>query len=327
MGDEAALVALSVPTGSRVLVVGPEPSLLDQLAARDCRTWSVVADDSPAFPGRGRSEGVVVGDLDHLDVAGAFPGLQVEVVVLMGTLARVMFPGDLLRRVAKVLVPDGRVVASVPNASHVPRRLQSWQGFAHSEDGGQGRPLLRTFLGSQIDVLLAENGLSTVDTLRVRPAPVDTLPPELASLPAAVLDFLRSDADADVDHFVVIASPAAGPCVAAPSLAEALQSQLRVAEEAAKERKDALEVLEGELDALQLDLAIKDDFAIELRGQVQTAEMATARMQSELASARAGLERAEDEVRAQALELEALRRRVKRGPAALLFDLFARRRR
>lgn len=321
MDDLGDLVALSVPAGSRVLAVAPEPALLERLVARNCRTWAVVADDSPALSARTLCEGVVVGDLDHLDVAEALPGLEVDVVVLMGTLAHVMVPAELLRRVGKVLVPEGRVVASVPNASHAGRRLRFWQGTGHDEEVGPGRTLLRAFAGDRIGQLLTENGLSVLDTLRVRrPFTGDTTP-----LPAAVSAFLESGEDADVDHYVLIASPAAGPHVAVPSVAEELQSRLHRAEQAVAERDAALGEMAEELKALQLDLAIKDDFAVELRGQVQTVEMTAAGLQAELGEARAEAARAQQELGRQTEELDDLRRRVGRGPVGSVREWIDRR--
>ena len=313
MSDLGDLVALSVPAGSRVLAVAPEPALLHGLAGRDCRIWAVVGDDSPALPARSLCEDVVVTDLDHLDLADALPALEVDAVVLMGTLAHVTVPAELLRRVAKVLGPEGQLVASVPNASHAGRRLRFWHGTAQDEEVGPGRALLRAFARERADQLLNENGLSVVDTLRVRrPFAGD------ASLPAAVAAFLGSGEDADVDHYVLIASPAAGPERSVPSVAEELQNRLHRAELAVAERDAALADLEQELQALQLDLAIKDDFAVELRGQVQTVEMRAAHLEGELGEARAGAERARQELDRQVAELDDLRRRGERGPLGSL---------
>ncbi len=311
------LVALSVPAGSRVLAVAPDPPLLESLAARNCRTWSVVPDDSPAMAVRALCEGVMVGELDQLDLVDAFPGLDFDTVVLMGALAHVMLPGSLLRKITKVLVADGRVVASVPNATHHSRRLRFWQGVGQDEEVGPGRRLLRAFNGEGIDALMNENGLGVVEKLRVRRAPAD--PPPHPSLPPAVLAFLESDDEADVDHYVVIASPAAGPSVA-PALAEELQRRLHRAEEEVFARQTDLATLEHELATLHLDLVIKDDFALELQGRLRTAEAKVAATELDRDQIRAALDSAKHQLREQAREMDGLRRATQSGVLSLLYD-------
>lgn len=309
MEDLGDLVALSVPAGSRVLAVAPTPALLRSLVARECRIWAMVADDSPALAARESCEGVVVGDLDRLDMAEALTGVAVDAVVLQGTLAHVLSPAELLRRVTKVLVPEGHVVVSVPNAGDAARRLRFWQGTGNDEEVGPGRMLLRAFGRARATQLLAENGLSVLDTLVVRRPDAGALD----SVPPAVAAFLESDDDAGVDHYVLIASPAAGPKVTTPSVAEALQSELHRAQQEVADRDASLADIEQELQALQLDLAVKDDFAVELRGQVQTVEMTVARLQAELDEATRALADARQQLDDQAAELDDLRRRAEGG--------------
>ncbi len=322
MDDLREAIGLAVPSGSRVLAVAPEPSLLQLLFDRDCRIWSLVADDSPALRLREFCEGVVVGDLESIDVAEAFPGLDLDTVVLAGVLAHVLFPAELLRRVTKILTGDGQVVASFPNATYAARRLRFWQGVGEEEEVGPGRSLVRAFNRHRVELLLSENGLSAIEWLRVRRPPVDARD---LTLPSAVLEFLSADDDADVDHWVVVASPAAGPRVAPASLAEDLQRRLHQAEVEAAERRSELADFEQELEALELDLAIKDDFALELRGKLQTAERHVTRLESELFEARTELERAQQQILTRQRELDDLRLLTRRGLPALLLDRIMRR--
>lgn len=327
MDDVRDLVALSVPAGSRVLAVAPAPELLARLADRDCRTWSVVADDSPALAVRAASEAVAVADLDALDAAAAFPGLEVDAVVLAGVLAAVPYPAELLRRLAKVLAAEGSVVASVPNATHAPRRLRFWQGDGQDEEVAPGRPLLRAFTAERIEQLLGDTGLRVVDRLPMR-GPASAVDGDragaAATLPRAVIDFLAGGEDADVDHWVVVASPAAGPAVAHPSLAEELRRRAHEAEDAAAAARADVATMEGELAALQLDLAMKDDFALDLRARLQVAEGAAAQAGADLDEARTQLADALDELRDRRRELDDLRAMPRTSLTALLLDRFRR---
>lgn len=324
MDDMRELVAISVPAGSRVLAVAPHPELLARLADRDCRTWSVVADDGPALAVRAASEAVAVADLDALDVAAAFPGLQVDAVVLAGVLAAVPYPAELLRRLAKVLAAEGSVVASVPNATNAPRRLRFWQGDGQDEEVAPGRPLLRAFTAERIEQLLGDTGLRIVDRLPVRGPTLGRDPASTAALPRAVVDFLAGGEDADVDQWVVVASPAAGPAVSHPSLAEELQRRAHAAEDEAAAARADVATLERELEALQLDLAMKDDFALDLRARLQVAEGAAAQAGADLEEARTQLADALDELRDRRREVDALRAAPPKSLTALLLDRFRR---
>lgn len=324
MEELRELVALAVPAASRVLAVAPDPSLLKALSGRGCRTWSLVADDSPALPLTPLSEGVAVCDMDRLGGADPFPGLEFDAVVLMGALAHVAFPAEFLQRVTKPLTTGGRLVASVPNATSFARRLRAWEGLGQDEEVGPGWPLRRAFTAPAVERLMNESGLFTVETLRLRSRPPE---PELkqASLPPAVLSFLNADEDAGTDHYVVIASPAVGHGVEPVSVAEEMQRRLHAAEDDLAERRQELATLAAELEALQLDLALRDDFALELRGQVQTVEGRAARLEAELADARASLDGARQRLAEQEGELEDLRRLTGRGLRALLLDRLIRR--
>ena len=324
MDDVRELVALSVPAGSRVLAVAPDPELLARLADRDCRTWSVVADDSPALAVRGASEAVAVADLDALDAAAAFPGLEVDAVVLAGVLAAVPYPAELLRRLAKVLAAEGSVVASVPNATSAPRRLRFWQGDGQDEEVAPGRPLLRAFTAERIEQLLGDTGLRIVDRLPVRGPALDRDRAPTPALPRAVLDFLAGGDDADVDHWVVVASPAAGPAVAHPSLAEELRRRAHAAEDEAAAARADVATLERELEALQLDLAMKDDFALDLRARLQVADGAAAQVGAELEEARTQLDQAREDLRDRQREVDELRAAPPKSLTALLLDRFRR---
>lgn len=316
------LIAMSVPGGSRVLAVAPDPALLERLAERNCRTWTLVAHDSPALRLRGLCQGVTVGDLDSLDLGEAFPDLDVDAVVLMGVLGHVAFPAELLRRATKVLTDEGQVVASVPNATYAVRRVRFWEGAGEEEEAGPGRLLLRAFNRRRIEQLLSENGLSSVETLRVRLPTRHVLG---RTLPPAVLDFLAADEDADVDHWVVIASPAAGPLVAPASVAEELQRRLHRAEDEVAGRQADLVTLEQELGALQLDLAIKDDFALQLRGQLHTLERRLAGSDASLAEARVVLDRTREQLSEREHELDDIRHLARRSLPSMVLDRILRR--
>jgi hypothetical protein len=266
---------------------------------------------------RGLCEGVLLGDLDSVDLAEAFPGVILDAVVLRDVLAYVLHPAELLRRVTKVLTADCRLVASFPNATYAARRIRFWQGVGHEEEVGPGRSLVRAFTLERVEQLLSENGLSAVERLPMRRPAGDG--PDL-TLPAAVRDFLSADEDADIDHWLVVASPAAGPRVAPASLTEELQRRVHRAQDEAAVLRNDLADLEQELATLQLDLAIKDDFALELRGKLQTAERNATRVESDLQQTRAELNQANEQLLAAERELDDLRPLAGKPLSALLLD-------
>jgi septal ring factor EnvC (AmiA/AmiB activator) len=104
------------------------------------------------------------------------------------------------------------------------------------------------------------------------------------------------------------------------SLAEEIQRRLHHASHELAARQKELADLEHELEALQVDLALKDDFALELRGQVQTVEGRATRLESELAEARASLAQAQAQLAEQERGLADLRRRAGRGVLSLVLD-------
>lgn len=318
MDELRDLVALSVPTGSRVLAIAPDAPLVESLVERDCQTWSVVTHDNHTLPLQALSEGVLVGDLDQVDLAEAFGSPDFDVVVLMGTLAHILFPAELLRRLMKVLAADGLVVASVPNATHALRRLRFWRGAGNDEEVSPGRPLLRAFNAQGVQQLLSESGLSTVQKLLVRRPPTE--PTLQRAWPSAVLEFLAADEDADVDHYVLVASCETSAQAPPPSLGEELQRRLHHSQDELAVRNVQLADLEQEMEALQLDLAVKDDYALELRRQIQNADARAATMEAELIDARVSLQSARNQLTKQASEIEELRSRVTRGLASLLLD-------
>jgi SAM-dependent methyltransferase len=114
--DARAVAVLSVPPYSSALEIGPgQRSVARALAARGCRVWSIDTDGSAIEAIAPWCEGTVVGDVEHVDLAGLFVSQRVETILLLGGYEHLADPGGAIARVLSFLAPGGRLVVSCPH--------------------------------------------------------------------------------------------------------------------------------------------------------------------------------------------------------------------
>jgi methionine biosynthesis protein MetW len=114
------LICRQVPKGADVLDLGCAGGGLARAleTARGCRVLACDIDPEAVATARARGLEAVVADLSRQTPASIAPGRQFDVVVLADVLEHLVEPRILLRAVADVLCPGGKVLVSFPNVSH-----------------------------------------------------------------------------------------------------------------------------------------------------------------------------------------------------------------
>src|SRR5688572_24500196 len=153
----AALLALG---GRRVLDVGcGDGAVARLLASNGCRVWGIERDKELADLARDACESVIVADAEEVDLAelGDEP---FDVLLCLDVLQHLIDPVETLRRLGTCLVPDGRVVASLPNVAHGDVRLELLGGaFPFTARELLDRGQLRFFDRRAVEVLISAAGL------------------------------------------------------------------------------------------------------------------------------------------------------------------------
>lgn len=196
--------------GSRtVLDVGCSTGYLARvLRDRGCTVSGVEYDAAAAEVARPLLDQLVVGDLEHIDLAAAFEGRTFDVVVFGDVLEHLRDPLAALRAVLPVLAPDGSVVASIPNIAHASVRLSLLKGdFDYRPLGLLDTTHVRFFTRRSVQELFWDAGLVVTEVRRTTAGPFETemrLKPEDFD-PRLVADVV-ADEDARTYQFVVKAT-------------------------------------------------------------------------------------------------------------------------
>src|SRR5204863_6769865 len=103
---------LAVPRG-RVLDVGPGGAhVVSLLRDRGCTVWAVEVDPEAARAAQPYCERVINGDVESLDLADEFRGVDFDCVLFLDVLEHLKEPATVLRNAARLLSDEGVVVAS-----------------------------------------------------------------------------------------------------------------------------------------------------------------------------------------------------------------------
>ncbi|TMD58681.1 MAG: glycosyltransferase [Chloroflexi bacterium] len=98
------------------------------LQMRGARVVGVEIDPSLAAAARAYCEKVIVGDLEALDLAKELQGERFDAVICADVLEHLANPSRTLRQVRSLLGPDGFLVASIPNITHISVTLELLKG-------------------------------------------------------------------------------------------------------------------------------------------------------------------------------------------------------
>ncbi len=208
LNNAHTLAVLSVPVGSKVLDVGCGPGVVaSALAARGCSVWGVDADPAAADVARPHCQRVVVADLESFDFAAAFPE-RFDVVLALDVLEHLRNPGEVLRRLAAVLAPQARLLASIPNVAHGAVRLALLSGaFRYTDTGLLDRDHIRFFDETAVQSLFRDAGYSIQSQTRiVRGIDQTETRLDLTKYPEQLVAELRSDPLATTYQFFVVAA-------------------------------------------------------------------------------------------------------------------------
>jgi 2-polyprenyl-3-methyl-5-hydroxy-6-metoxy-1,4-benzoquinol methylase len=212
--DTAAAVARHVLLGGRrVLDVGSGPGWVARHVASQGREVTCVDRDTEALAAAGQAGlRTVVTDLETRDWVDPLAGETYDVVVLADVLEHLREPGALLEALASsgLLAEDGRLVISVPNASHESVVAQLAVGdFGYTETGILDETHLRWFTRTSLERLLERSGFVVTTVERTRRTLEQS--PHATTAPTLSDEFRRelrtTNPDVDTYQFVVVARP------------------------------------------------------------------------------------------------------------------------
>ena len=198
----------AVPPGSLVLDIGCSTGYVAaELVKRGCRVIGFDSDAESAKLAEAHCERVIVGSLESENDRAALPR-GVDVVILGEVLEHTADPGSILREMHDVIVPDGRVVISIPNVGVWFARLEILRGrFPYADSGIFDRTHLRFFTRATLRDLVRESGFEVVAE-----HPTATLLP----LEAAMTGLVRRVAPVGAEADAPAVADDAGTAVAQP---------------------------------------------------------------------------------------------------------------
>jgi 2-polyprenyl-3-methyl-5-hydroxy-6-metoxy-1,4-benzoquinol methylase len=319
-----ALAVLDVRPGALVLDIGAaDGSVARRLRERGCRVIAVEVDPQAASEAEQFCERVVVSDVEQLDFASEFDGLQFDAVLLLDVLEHLRDPPATLSKAAAWCKPAGHVIVSVPNVTHAALRLQLLSGRFHYTDTGLlDRTHLHFFDRPGLEHLVSQADLFVIDRMRTVMSVSETeIPIDPDEFPPEVLAIALGDADAETYQFVYVTSPTKTTAVDAgqPSLGEVLQrraheserlraeaeeyahalqtrvTELERAQERALEleselrvRMQELESTHNELEHAKRDIEVKDAQLVQLHAELAPLRTRLDRLEGVLGTARQG---------------------------------------
>ena len=205
-----ALVLRLVGCDKRVLDVGCATGYLaEALRANGNRVWGVEFDEQAANKAAEHLEGIVVGDVESLDLAREFRKGSFDVIVFADVLEHLKDPTTLLRRSKDLLASGGYVVMSIPNIAHAAVRLSLLKGrFDYQPLGLLDDTHLRFFTRRSLNEMIDQAGFVKTDELRTTAPPFETeIPVFPAEFPPGIVDALADETDSDTYQFVISAVP------------------------------------------------------------------------------------------------------------------------
>lgn len=205
--DARSLALGMVGWNKRVLELGAASGHVTRvLVERHCDVTAVEYEAEVAEELEGLASEVIVGNLDDEHLLDGLPA-DFDVVLAGDLLEHLVDPGRVLRRAARLLVPGGRVVVSLPNVAHADLRMSLLQGtWDYKPWGLLDRTHLRFFTLHGVEKMVEEAGLVITEMRRVRlPAFESELAVPRDSVPTAVINHILADPEAETYQFVFTA--------------------------------------------------------------------------------------------------------------------------
>lgn len=207
------MAILEVRPGSRVLDIGCAAGDVARiLSQRGCSVWGVESDRVAAELARAYCKRVVVGDVADLDLEATLAGTTFDAVLFLDVLEHLLDPAAALRKAARVLAADGKVLASIPNVAHGAVRLQLLGGrFRYTDAGLLDRTHVKFFDSAGVEELFKSTGYLIEECRRVTRSLEETeIRVDLDAFPPELLEMISRDPEALTYQFFVIARPIGG---------------------------------------------------------------------------------------------------------------------
>ncbi len=226
VNDSHVLAIGRVPARSRVLDLGvADGSVAAVLRRMGCTVWGVEIDPMAAEAARSACEEVVIGDLNHMDLASRFQGLTFDVILMLDILEHLAEPAEVLRRAGGLLAVGGWGVISLPNVTHASVRLALLAGrFTYTDVGLLDRTHVRFFDRAGVDELLGQAGWGMFDMARVF-APAGTTEIDVTDADPELVRLLEGDVEALTYQFVLGAAPLGSAVLEEPPVLPAAVAQ------------------------------------------------------------------------------------------------------
>ena len=192
-------------SGHRVLEVGCSVGhVTEHLVAAGNTVVGVEIDPVAAAEAERFAERVHVVDLDFQALSTVEDGVF-DVIILGDVLEHLRDPATALDDLMKLLAPNGRVIASIPNVAHIDVRLMLLEGrWDYTPSGLMDPTHLKWFTKSTVRSLLDGAGLVATRLERVRVGPFGTNIELDTSRPRTdAIAFVETDPEAHTLQFVV----------------------------------------------------------------------------------------------------------------------------
>lgn len=281
--------------GKRVLEVGCATGYMSKiLTEKGCRVVGVELDQDMASRAKEYCEDVIVGDIESLDLAETLGKGSFEVVVFGDVLEHLRDPKETLLRIRSLLVPEGFVVASIPNVAHGSVRLSLLQGrFDYQPLGLLDDTHLRFFTKDSIEKLFRDAGYVVVQMERTTAGVFESeIELSLEEFPSEILRSIEEAPESTTYQFVVKAA-VDNAYTAIWELHERDQQQrttiLDLQKQLAKHESEQ-ESLRERITRLEGEVASRSSEIDSLRASLDAAREETSSVRTELASAHEQIE-------------------------------------
>jgi 2-polyprenyl-3-methyl-5-hydroxy-6-metoxy-1,4-benzoquinol methylase len=207
------MAILEVRPGSRILDIGCAAGDVARiLSQRGSSVWGVENDRVAAELARAYCKRVVLGDIADLDLEETFAGTAFDAVLFLDVLEHLLDPAAALRKAARVLAADGKVLASIPNVAHGAVRLQLLGGrFRYTDAGLLDRTHVKFFDSAGVEELFKSTGYLIEECRRVTRSLEETeIRVDFDAFPPELLEMIARDPEALTYQFFVIARPIGG---------------------------------------------------------------------------------------------------------------------
>ncbi|MCM3493409.1 glycosyltransferase [Paenibacillus lactis] len=208
--NSAALVLREVPTGSKVLELGPATGYMTRYMKEElnCSVYCIEYDPSSAEEASVYSEKMIVSDLEDFSVwTKQLYGEKFDYILCVDVLEHLRDPHRVLREVVKYLEAEGSVIASIPNISHNAIIMSLLQGeFKYNQLGLLDNTHVKFFTKESIIEMLSEAGLEIVKMKATKAWPEETeFHKSYEEFPEAVQDYLLSNPEGHAYQYISVA--------------------------------------------------------------------------------------------------------------------------